>query len=151
MVEPTVLAYTQTTSSSVPSPLSDLDYLFGTPALNSAPAAAGVTWPVTESLDATAMEKIWAASIYKHLRVFPEDNNFIVTESPLNSPENRALTAEIFFETFDAAGLHIGDQALLALYASFAATERSVSASRSSLTGLVVDSGENSTHCIPGS
>ena len=37
------------------------------------------------------------------------------TEPPLNPPENRENTAEIFFETFNAAGIHIAVQAVLAL------------------------------------
>lgn len=49
----------------------------------------------------------------------PEDHNFILTEPPLNSPENRELSAEIMFETFNVAGLYIGVQAVLALYADY--------------------------------
>lgn len=45
----------------------------------------------------------------------------ILTEPPLNAPENRELTAEIMFETFNVPGLYIGMQALLALYASLLA------------------------------
>lgn len=109
--------------------------------------------------------------------MFPEDQYVILTEPPLNPPESRELTAEIFFETFDVPvcvwgcgvwvgrgggmwgaglkvlnwleppegaqlaaacppqqaacphcsavqGLHIGVQAVLALYAGFAAAER---------------------------
>lgn len=70
------------------------------------------------------MEKLWTACLYKYLRVYPEDQYIILTEPPLNPPESRELTAEIMFETFDAPGLHIGVQAVLALYASFAVAER---------------------------
>lgn len=51
----------------------------------------------------------------------PEAHNFILTEPPLNTPENREYTAEIMFETFNVPGLYIGVQAVLALYAGFAA------------------------------
>lgn len=61
--------------------------------------------------------------------MFPEDQPIILTEPPLNPPEARELTAEIMFETFDVPGLHIGVQAVLALYASFAAAERRQKAS----------------------
>jgi actin-related protein 3 len=85
--------------------------------------------------------------------VFPEDRNFLLTEPPLNPPENREAAAEIMFETFDAPGLHIGVQAVLALYASLATSDGNsggggASPARS-LTGVVVDSGDGCTHAIP--
>eukprot|EP00951_Prasinocladus_malaysianus_P026277 scaffold232840_cov37-Prasinocladus_malaysianus.AAC.1 len=44
----------------------------------------------------------------------------MLTEPPLNSPENREHTAEVMFETFGVSGLYIGVQAVLALAGSFA-------------------------------
>ena len=64
------------------------------------------------------MEKFWHRSIYDHLRCEPEEHKFILTELPMNTPENREMTAEIMFETFNVEGLYIGVQATLALYAS---------------------------------
>lgn len=61
----------------------------------------------------------------RSLRIDPEAHNFILTEPPLNTPENREYTAEIMFETFNVPGLYIGVQAVLALYAGFAATSKS--------------------------
>lgn len=55
----------------------------------------------------------------------PEAHKFILTEPPLNTPENREYTAEIMFETFNVPGLYIGVQAVLALYAGFAAANKS--------------------------
>ena len=52
------------------------------------------------------------------------DHNFILTEPPLNPPENREMAAEIMFETFNVPGLCIGIQAVLALHAAFAAADR---------------------------
>lgn len=63
-------------------------------------------------------------TIYRYLRVDPEAHNFILTEPPLNTPENREYTAEIMFETFNVPGLYIGVQAVLALYAGFAAANK---------------------------
>ena len=37
----------------------------------------------------------------------------------MNTPENRELTAEIMFETFNVKGLYIAVQAVLALAASW--------------------------------
>ena len=58
------------------------------------------------------------------MRLDTREQPIIMTEPPLNAPENRELTAEIMFETFNVPGLYIGMQAILALYASFVA-ERS--------------------------
>lgn len=53
-----------------------------------------------------------------------EDHNFILTEPPLNPPENREAAAEIMFETFNVPGLCIGVQAVLSLYAAFAVANK---------------------------
>ena len=53
-----------------------------------------------------------------------EDHNFILTEPPLNPPENREMAAEVMFETFNVPGLCISIQAVLALYAAFTAAEK---------------------------
>merc|ERR1711991_476794 len=64
---------------------------------------------------------------------------------PLNPPENREMTAEIMFETFNVPGLYIAVQAVLALAASW--TSKSVT--ERTLTGTVIDSGDGVTHVIP--
>lgn len=64
---------------------------------------------------------------------------------PLNPPENRENTAEIFFESFNCAGLYIAVQAVLALAASWTSSK----VSDRSLTGTVIDSGDGVTHVIP--
>jgi actin-related protein 3 len=63
----------------------------------------------------------------------------------MNTPENRELTAEIMFETFNVKGLYIAVQAVLALAASW--TSKQVS--ERTLTGTVVDAGDGVTHIIP--
>ena len=63
------------------------------------------------------MEKFWHRAIYSLLRCEPEEHRFILTEPPMNTPENREQMAEIMFETFNVKGLFIGVQATLALYA----------------------------------
>lgn len=60
----------------------------------------------------------------RYLRVDSEDHNFILTEPPMNPPENRETAAEIMFETFNVPGLCIGVQAVLSLYAAFAVAEK---------------------------
>ena len=39
------------------------------------------------------MERFWEQSIFKYLRAEPEDHYFLLTEPPLNPPENREYTA----------------------------------------------------------
>lgn len=95
--------------------------------------------------DWTSMEQFWEQCIFKYLRCEPEDHYFLLTEPPLNAPENREYTAEIMFETFNCPGLYIAVQAVLALAASWTSkqvTERT-------LTGTVIDSGDGVTHVIP--
>ena len=42
--------------------------------------------------------------IFKYLRAEPEDHYFLLTEPPLNPPENREYLAEIMFESFNVPG-----------------------------------------------
>jgi len=54
------------------------------------------------------MEKFWHKSIFDVMRGEPEEHNFVLTEPPMNPPENREKLAEIFFETFNVKSLYIG-------------------------------------------
>lgn len=91
------------------------------------------------------MERYWAQSIFQYLRCEPEDHYFLLTEPPLNAPENRELTAEIFFESFNIPGMYIAVQAVLGLAASWT----SAKSQTRELTGTVIDSGDGVTHVIP--
>jgi len=90
------------------------------------------------------MERYWEQCIFKYLRCEPEDHHFLLTEPPLNAPENREYTAEIMFESFNIPGLYIAVQAVLALAASWTSEK-----AERTLTGTVVDSGDGVTHVIP--
>ncbi|KAF2723863.1 putative arp3, actin-related protein 3 [Polychaeton citri CBS 116435] len=126
----------------------DLDFFIGDEALTAASGPGyGIHYPIRhgqiENWD--QMERFWSNSIFKYLRVEPEDHYFLLTEPPLNPPENRENTAEIMFESFNCAGLYIAVQAVLALAASWTSPK----VQDRSLTGCVIDSGEGVTHVIP--
>ncbi|CAF4057745.1 unnamed protein product [Rotaria magnacalcarata] len=109
-------------------------------------AGYSVKYPIRHGIveDWDLMEKYWEHCLFKYLRCDPEDHHFLLTEPPLNTPENREYTAEIMFELFNVPGLYIALQATLALYASWIASDV-----KNMLTGLVVDSGDGVTHVVP--
>ncbi|KAF2798350.1 Actin/actin-like protein [Melanomma pulvis-pyrius CBS 109.77] len=126
----------------------DLDFFIGDEALSaSAGPGYGIHYPIRHGQidDWDLMERFWSNSIFKYLRVEPEDHHFLLTEPPLNPPENRENTAEIMFESFNCAGLYIAVQAVLALAASWTSSK----VQDRSLTGTVIDSGAGVTHVIP--
>jgi len=90
------------------------------------------------------IEKYWQRVFFEYMHCDPEEHYMLLTEPPLNPPENREQIAEIMFETFNVPGLYIGVQAVLALIAS-----RLAKGVEKQLTGTVVDSGDGVTHVIP--
>jgi len=126
--------------------IEDLDFFIGDEALNYS-KTYDTFYPVRHGQveNWTHMELFWEQCIFKYLRCEPEDHFFLLTEPPLNAPENREYTAEIMFETFNVPGLYIAVQAVLALAASW--TSRNVK--ERTLTGTVIDSGDGVTHVIP--
>ncbi|XP_014680660.1 PREDICTED: actin-related protein 3-like, partial [Priapulus caudatus] len=126
----------------------DLDFYIGDEALDATGYA--VKYPIRHGIveDWDLMERFWEQCIFKYLRAEPEDHYFLLTEPPLNTPENREYTAEIMFETlqlFRAFYIATAGQAVLALAASW--TSRQVG--ERTLTGCVIDSGDGVTHVIP--
>eukprot|EP01136_Pigoraptor_vietnamica_P032282 Opistho-1_new@93961 len=126
--------------------LDDLDFYIGDEAVKNERTYA-THYPIRHGIidDWDLMERYWEQAIFKYLRAEPEDHYFLITEPPLNTPENREYTAEIFFESFNVPGLYIAVQAVLALAASW--TSREVK--ERTLTGTVIDSGDGVTHVIP--
>ncbi|KAJ6659292.1 hypothetical protein lerEdw1_019163 [Lerista edwardsae] len=125
--------------------IDDLDFFIGDEAIDKPTYAT--KWPVRHGIveDWDLMERFMEQVVFKYLRAEPEDHYFLMTEPPLNTPENREYLAEIMFETFNVPGLYIAVQAVLALAASW--TSRQVG--DRTLTGIVIDSGDGVTHVIP--
>ncbi|RKP03194.1 hypothetical protein CXG81DRAFT_9856 [Caulochytrium protostelioides] len=125
--------------------IEDLDFFIGDEAVANAKTYS-VHNPVrhgqVENWD--LMEKFHQACLFQYLRCEPEDHHFLLTEPPLNAPENREYTAEIMFESFGVKGLYIAVQAVLALAASWTSGKGD-----QTLTGTVIDSGDGVTHVIP--
>ncbi len=126
--------------------IQDLDFHIGDDATGMSTTHT-VNYPIRHGIidNWDHMERYWSQCIFKYMRCEPEDHAFLLTEPPLNAPENREYTAEIMFETFNVSGLYIAVQAVLALAASWTSkhvTERV-------LTGTVIDSGDGVTHIIP--
>lgn len=125
--------------------LDDLDFFIGDEAQNL--PGYSTKYPIRHGIvsDWDLMEKYWEQCIFKYLKCEPEDHYFLLTEPPLNTPENREYTAEIMFESFNVPGLYIAVQAVLALAASWTSRQTN----ERTLTGVVIDSGDGVTHVIP--
>lgn len=125
--------------------LGDMDFYIGNEA-EARRKTLNVKSPIQDGVveDWDCMEKFWNRCIYGYLQCNPEDHYMLLTEPPLNPPENREYSAEIMFETFQTPGLYIGVQAVLALIAS-----KVSSTADKVMTGTVVDSGDGVTHVIP--
>ncbi|KAH8085568.1 hypothetical protein JL720_7555 [Aureococcus anophagefferens] len=124
----------------------DLDFYIGNEALAHS-TTHQINYPIRHGMveNWDNMERLWQRCMFKYLRCEPEEHHVLLTEPPLNTPENRELTAEIMFETFNVPGLYIAVQAVLALAASW--TKKNVK--ERTLTGTVIDSGDGVTHVIP--
>lgn len=133
----------------------EMDYLIGDEALNANKNKYSCR-PILEKgqiQDFEFIEKYWHASMHQYLRCEPEEHYFILTEPPMNTPQNREQIAEIMFETFNVKGLFIGVQAALALYAQMCKTSgdgsSNVGLTENDMTGTVIDAGDGITHIFP--
>jgi len=140
-----------TTSNKDETVMSDLDFFIGNEALVTR-HNYDIDYPIRHGIidNWDNMERYWSRCIYQYLCCDPEEHYFLLTEPPLNTPENREYTAEIMFETFNVPGLYIAVQAVLALCASLLTKDSANKpGSNPSITGTVIDSGDGVTHIIP--
>ncbi len=84
-----------------------------------------------------AMERIWYYTFHGILNVDPSKYNVLLSEPPANPSSHREKMAEIMFEKFNVAGMYVGMQALLSLYAA------------NKTTGVILDVGDGVTHVVP--
>lgn len=146
-IEPTAIAAADDGAADIGrAGASDLDCYFGNDALARSKTHQ-VTYPMRAGLVENwgNMERLWHHCFYDRLHVQPSEHHVLLTEPPLNPPENREFAAEVMFETFGVPGIYIGVQAVLALAASWIGLPED----RRTLTGTVVDSGDGVTHVIP--
>jgi len=124
----------------------DLDFFIGDAAFANS-STHQINYPIRHGIvdNWDNMERLWQRCMFEYLRCEPEEHYVMLTEPPLNPPENREYTAEIMFETFNVPGMYIAVQAVLALVASWS----NEALKEKSMTGTVIDSGDGVTHVIP--
>lgn len=133
-----------TSSNKDESILSDLDYMIGYDAYKTQYNST-IDFPIRHGIidNWDHMEKYWSQCMYQYLHIDPESHYIMLTEPPMNTPENREYTAEIMFETFNVPALYIAVQAVLALCAALLTKQdANKKSSNPSITGTVIDSGD---------
>ena len=154
--EPQFIIPTALTTGIRKSGIEDLNFEIGWEAIEANKRSGGgtiISYPIrhgqVENWD--LMESYWQHCLFKYLQCDPESHHVMLTEPPLNAPENREYTAEIMFETFNVPGLYIAVQAVLALASSWTggAVGKQKQGNKNIFTGTVIDSGDGVTHVIP--
>jgi len=99
-----------------------------------------LSYPVSEGVitDEEDLYKLWDYTLTQKLDIEdPSDRKVIVTEAPLNPLSNKLKIFEILFEKIGVGAINIEPQAKCSLFAEGIDT------------GIVLDSGDGVTHCIP--
>lgn len=128
--------------------LSDLDFYLGEDPRAGNDYATVLPVQHGRVQDWNIMERAWHRCVYQYLRCDPAEHAFLMTESPLSTPEDREATAEIFFETFSAPYLYIANQAVLSLAASSLLATGNLP-KLDTITGVSVESGDGVTSIVP--
>jgi actin-related protein 2 len=96
--------------------------------------------PVTEGIitDEEDLFKLWDYTLTQKMGIEdPSEKKIIVTEAPLNPISNKIKIFEILFEKIGVGAINVEPQAKCSLFAEGIDT------------GIVLDSGDGVTHCIP--
>ena len=83
------------------------------------------------------MENLWQHIFEHELNLEPKNMNILLTDSPLNTKENKQMIAQIMFEKFKVESLSIMNTAVLSLF------------STGKTTGIVVECGEGVSYTVP--
>ncbi|AQK78486.1 hypothetical protein ZEAMMB73_Zm00001d035183 [Zea mays] len=136
--------------------MADLDFFIGDEALSRLRSSGLYTLrrPIRHGQvhDWDTMERFWQQCIFNYLRCNPEEHYFLLTDSPVSTPESRECTGEIMFETFNVPGLYISVQSVLSLSAGYAylkSISDDDSDTVSDMTGVVVDIGDGAPQIVP--
>lgn len=118
--------------------LDEVDFLVGEEAFGKR-GIMNLKEPVEKGIitDFDSMENIWHYCLYNELKIDPSEHPVLISENPQNPIENKAKSAEIFFENFNSKAFMAVNQAILALVA-FGQTK-----------GVVLTSGEGITFVNP--
>lgn len=87
--------------------------------------------------DWDVMEKVWHHTFYNELKVDPQEHPVMITDSPMNSFENKEKCTEVYFENLNVPSFFVASSAVLSLIAS------------GNTKGVVFESGEGCTHVVP--
>ncbi len=85
----------------------------------------------------SAVEELWRLLFYDELRICPEENRVLLTETPHNPDRCREKTAQVMFESFCFEAMFLASEPVIAL----------VEYGRT--TGVVLDSGYSCTYAAP--
>lgn len=96
-----------------------------------------LSYPVRDGIitDWENIEEVWKHSF--GIRINPEEHAILLTDSSLNSNENKQKMTEIMFEKFNVGSTFIASRQALSLY------------SEGKLNGVVVSSGSSNTKIVP--
>ena len=99
-----------------------------------------LTYPIDEGIirNADDLFKLWEYALTNKLKVEdPSESKILVTEAPLNPIANKKIICEILFEQLGVKAINIEAQAKCSLFCEGIDS------------GVVLDSGDGVTHCIP--
>ena len=83
------------------------------------------------------MDKIWEHIFEKELNVETKDIGILITDSPMNSKDNKKNIAKLMFEKFKVGSLAIMNTSVLSLF------------STGKTTGVVAECGEGVSYTVP--
>lgn len=114
------------------------DYQYGNAAFAQR-ATHDLHFPIKRGIieDFDHMQKLWEHIFVNELNLDPKNMDVLITDSPMNTKENKQKIAKIMFEEFKVESLTIINTAVLSLF------------STGKTTGVVVECGEGVSYTVP--